>query len=363
MSVLVTDADRALELALADGSRDVVRIDDVRAELAKLDTLPQVSKAIDKYAALRTCCRKAGLSLEIVNLAAEARLLAERAAGRMLAETHKHLGGRPNSRTGDTKSPVSYAELGIHKKQASRWQQIASLPTEQFESELTELKASGREITTNHFLKLAARQRTSESIVAGVVAGGGEFVTSLDDLVEQGRTFATVYCDPPWRYENTASRGAAENHYDTLSLEQICAEPVPQLAAEQCLLHLWTTSPFLRDAFQVLDAWGFEYVSQFVWVKPQLGLGNYYRNSHELLLLGVKGGAGIPVSKRVRSWMEFPRGAHSAKPDAVREMVETISPAPRLEMYGRGVSDGWTTYGNQLLAGALRQEAGSWLCQ
>ncbi len=110
-----------------------------------------------------------------------------------------------------------------------------------------------------------------------------ETVASLHELVERGRKFPTIYADPPWPYENKASRGAAENHYPTLSISEICAEPIPQLAEEDAHLHLWTTNAFLREAFDVVEAWGFQYKSCFVWLKPQIGMGNYWRVSHEFL--------------------------------------------------------------------------------
>lgn len=91
----------------------------------------------------------------------------------------------------------------------------------------------------------------------------------------------------PWDYDNRASRGAARNHYRTMTLDEIRAEPVPDLAYQQAHLHLWTTNGFLHEAIDLIGAWGFEYKSCFVWLKPELGCRNYWRVSHEFLLLGV----------------------------------------------------------------------------
>lgn len=87
----------------------------------------------------------------------------------------------------------------------------------------------------------------------------GESVPSLQKLVKQGRTFPTVYADPPWPYENEASRAAAVNHYPTMSIDAICAEPVQHLVEDNAHLHLWTTNAFLHQAFDVIDAWGFRF--------------------------------------------------------------------------------------------------------
>ena len=82
--------------------------------------------------------------------------------------------------------------------------------------------------------------------------------TNLTPLVDAGVRFRTVYADPPWQYSNIASRGAANNHYTTLGVKEICAEPVGELVDDDAHLHLWTTSGFLREAFTVIEAWGFQ---------------------------------------------------------------------------------------------------------
>lgn len=176
-----------------------------------------------------------------------------------------------------------------------------------------------------------------------------EVVDSLTALVAAGRKFGTIYADPPWEYDKRVGRAAASRHYRTMSLTDICAEPVAQLVEENAHLHLWTTNGFLRDAFEVIEAWGFHYKSCFVWVKPQLGVGNYWRVSHEFLLLGVRGS--LPFADRCqRSWLEATRTAHSHKPGIIRCLIEKVSPPAYLELYGREEihEPGWTVYGNQV---------------
>jgi N6-adenosine-specific RNA methylase IME4 len=174
-------------------------------------------------------------------------------------------------------------------------------------------------------------------------------VRDLDRLVQSGARFSTIYADPPWPYTNTAARGAAENHYRTLSLAQIRSEPVRALAAEAAHLHLWTTNAFLSEAFEVIRAWGFRYKSCLVWIKPQLGMGNYWRVSHEFLLLGVRGNLRFQDHK-CRSWQSAYRTIHSRKPFLFRKLIERVSPGPYLELYGREEQPdcGWTVYGNQV---------------
>lgn len=172
-------------------------------------------------------------------------------------------------------------------------------------------------------------------------------VAELRSLIGQGRTFGTIYADPPWKYGNQATRSATDNHYPTMSVEEIAALPVKELAAEDCHLHLWTTNAFLFDCKQIMEAWGFEYKSTFVWVKPSMGIGNYWRVSHEFLLLGVRGSAPF-LDHSQMSWARLDRTKHSEKPEAVRRMIELVSPAPRLELFGRRVAGGWTVWGNEI---------------
>ena len=174
-------------------------------------------------------------------------------------------------------------------------------------------------------------------------------VRDLEILIRRNTKFSTVYADPPWPYSNTAARGAAENHYRTMPLEAIRNEPVSQLVADQAHLHLWTTNAFLREAFDVIRAWGFKYKSCLIWTKPQLGMGNYWRVSHEYLLLGVRGN--LPFQDHTcRSWQSARRTVHSRKPFLFRGLIEQVSPGPYLELYGREEhpNSGWTVYGNQV---------------
>lgn len=163
-----------------------------------------------------------------------------------------------------------------------------------------------------------------------------------------GRKFGTVYADPPWSYSNQSTRAAAQGEYPGMSVDALSALPISALVADDAHLHLWTTNAFLFDAKKILEAWGFEYRSCFVWVKPRMGLGNYWRVSHEFLVFGLRGRGGF-ADKGLMSWAEIDRPEeHSRKPERVREMIERASPGPRLELFGRRVAEGWTVWGNDI---------------
>jgi N6-adenosine-specific RNA methylase IME4 len=178
-------------------------------------------------------------------------------------------------------------------------------------------------------------------------------------VVPDGK-FSTFVVDPPWQYGNTSTRGAAENHYGTMTIEELCAlDVVPSRAADESHLYLWTTAGHLPEAFKVMEAWGFEYKTYLVWVKPQMGMGNYFRVSTELVLFGVRGG--MRTQRRdVKNYFESKRGKHSAKPPMFHDLVQSCSPGPYLELFSRCSADqmltgcqcskcrlGWTVWGNQ----------------
>lgn len=206
-------------------------------------------------------------------------------------------------------------------------------------------------LSRKQVLELIDRARNPDD---GSYDVGREYCTT-DDLealaqqVESGARapFGTVYADPAWQYGNQGTRGSTGDHYVGMTVEQICALPVSRLAAEQSHLHLWTTNAFLFDAQRVMQAWGYTYKSCYIWVKPQIGMGNYWRVSHEFLLLGVRGNLTF-AANNLRSWGEFRRGQHSAKPEQIRDLIHVASPGPRVELFARRAVEGWTCWGNEI---------------
>ena len=182
-------------------------------------------------------------------------------------------------------------------------------------------------------------------------------VEDLSVLSDRGDRFATIYADPPWQYGNQATRASTDNHYSTMSVDEICNLPISRLATENAHIHLWTTNAFLHDAMtRVLPAWGFEYKSMFIWAKTQIGMGNYWRVSHEICLFGIRGS--LPFHDRAqRSWQEWPRTQHSAKPHQMYELIEQVSPGPYLELFARRQRKGWTSWGNEIERDLFFKEA------
>ncbi len=164
-----------------------------------------------------------------------------------------------------------------------------------------------------------------------------------------------IVADPPWpeRGGGKIARGA-NRHYRLRPRAQILtdmlASPVWRPARSGCHLWLWATSNHLQDAFWLMEELGFRFVSSAVWIKEgKIGLGQYLRHLHELLLLGRMGETMLPPHEvRPPSVIFAPRRGHSIKPYEAFEVIEAVSPGPRLEMFARCRRSGWDCWGDEL---------------
>jgi N6-adenosine-specific RNA methylase IME4 len=170
------------------------------------------------------------------------------------------------------------------------------------------------------------------------------------------RKYGAIVADPEWRFEpwsrETGMDRAADNHYPTSCLEVIKSRDVASIAAKDCVLFLWATIPMLPHALAVMEAWGFDYKTNHVWVKDKMGTGYWNREQHELLLIGTRGN--IPCPAPGEQWSSVfmaPRGKHSEKPEQVLEMIEEYYPnLPKIELNRRGAPrPDWSCWGNEAL--------------
>ncbi len=181
--------------------------------------------------------------------------------------------------------------------------------------------------------------------------------------------FKVIYCDPPWSYDDKClHRGGALRHYETMSLKDICALPVRDLADESCALFMWATFPKLFEAKSVFEAWDFEYKTcAFVWIKTNKrmnldqqsffpvdsfdsfwGMGRWTRSNAEICLLGIRGQP-KRESASVHQLIYAPIDEHSRKPMETREkIVELCGDVPRVELFAREATEGWAIWGNEI---------------
>lgn len=171
------------------------------------------------------------------------------------------------------------------------------------------------------------------------------------DLAETAVLYPIVYCDPPWKYDySPTDNREIENHYPTMTLEEICLLPVAEIATPDSVLFLWTTSPKLAESMRVIDAWGYTYKTCMVWDKERMGMGYYARQQHELLLIATRGAVPVPEPRnRPPSVVRVRRdNEHSAKPAEFYELIERMYPdLAKIELFARNTRGGWAAWGNQ----------------
>ena len=295
--------------------------------LERANTVPAIADVRNRAEALRVYARTARLGLEAQNRCAELRLRAEWKAGRLIPALVRRGGDRRRSRD------ATLSDLGITKSQSFRWQQLAQLSEAELDEFLNSCILAGREITSGGALSL--------------VRPGGRAARSPEWT--DGGAWRTILVDPPWAFDKTATRGAAENHYPVMTVEELAALAVSSLGATSgCHCYLWAVNAHLSDAFELLEAWGFQYRTTITWCKPGLGVGSWYRGSTEHLLFATKGS--LPARRAdVGTWFEASRTRrHSEKPARAFEIVESMSPGPYLELFARARRAGWDAWGGEL---------------
>jgi len=323
-------------------SVSLATIDRASKMLAEASSLEDIKAVHDIAQAAVEYAKAARLGAEAARHAAAVKLRAERKAGELLAGLERDGGestqfGRP---TLDAREPSPYAAAlagsGTTRQDANRWQQVAEVPANEFDSYLD--KAA--ELTTAGLLReyvRAAQSREREN-------RAGQTVT-----VPTG-TYRCIVIDPPWPVQKIARevrprQGVVD--YPTMTVEQIAELPVGDLTADDgCHLYLWTTHKHLPNALRLFDEWGVKYQCLMTWVK-NVGFTPFsWMYSTEHVLFGRVGSLDVE-HKGLRLDFAAKVREHSRKPDEFYALVREASPGPRLEMFAREERDGFTTWGNE----------------
>lgn len=168
-------------------------------------------------------------------------------------------------------------------------------------------------------------------------------------MKKTAKKMKVIYADPPWDVAQHGARGAIQK-YNLMTPEDIEAMPIADLADDNSTLLLWVTNAALPAGLKVMKAWGFRYVTNAVWDKYYMGLGNYFRGTHEILLHGVRGTAPFKFRGQ-RSTLLFPRQDHSHKPEEMIPLIERILDGPYLELFARQRPNShadWSVWGNEI---------------
>jgi len=201
----------------------------------------------------------------------------------------------------------------------------------------------------SEFLGLAEKESMSVRSLRDAVAQYKRRQQEEIRLANEPEKYSIILADPAWEYDFSRSDSREiDNQYLPSTMSDMKRLRPP--AADNCVLFMWGTSPKLREAFDLIESWGFEYKTCAVWVKDKIGMGYYFRQRHELLLVAARGSVQLPdPSIRPDSVFEAPRTEHSEKPIVVYELIELMYPGyKKLEMFARNTREGWDSWGDEV---------------
>ena len=326
----------------------LIKYDEAKRALAEAVRLDEVLRIRDFGEALAAAGRIARDG-DLLRDAIELRVRAERRCGELIAQMRAR--GELAGNGGDRKSVsretrLILSDVGITHDQSARYCALAARDGTEFEALIVarQKQAVGAaEISRDE--KQAEKKRSREA---------RERTLAVLQRALPSKKYGVIYADPAWRFEvfsrNTGMDRAADNHYSTMGVDEICALDVASIAAADSVLFMWVTAPFLRHGFRVIEAWGFDYVSRFVWAKDRVGNGYWVRDDAEELLIGKRGNVPAPaMGDQFTAVQRAPVGAHSAKPERFAEIIESYFPhLPKIELNRRGAPRaGWDAWGNE----------------
>lgn len=333
----------------------LIRYEAARAALADARSVDEVKDIHDKAEAMRAYARMAN-DTQLEMDSAELRLRAERRLGVMLTAEKMagRLGPGQPKKNGNENEPffrVKLDDIGIDKQLSSRSQKVGGIGEQAFEAVVANVRQRIADQDGRVSLDITAvdkKERRAER----------ERDLAAKQTELPNKRYGVIYADPEWRFEvysrDTGLDRAADNHYPTSGTDAICARPVSEIAADDCVLFLWATVPMLPDALRVMATWGFEYKSHCIWAKDRIGTGYWFRNQHELLLVGTKGSVPAPaMGTQIASLVDAPVSKHSEKPDTFYDLIERYFPnLPKIELNARAARPGWDAWGYEAPAEA-----------
>jgi N6-adenosine-specific RNA methylase IME4 len=324
-------------------SYNLVEWDKIRTQIEEAKDIQTLSSMSDSLEAMRVWAKQSKQSLEVQNKIAEYRLRIERKKGEWLKDNIR-VGNPSGSNQYTELSTVTtiptLADIGISRDESSKAQMIAKLDNEQFENYIEETKATNKEVTLSEAVRLAKQIIREEKIDEQIEEIEKENLELPDGL------FDVIVIDPPWNYgtkyspESPMSRVA--NPYPEMTQEQLLKIILP--AKDDCVLWLWTTNGFMKDAYELLEEWGFAPKTILTWNKVNFGIGYWLRNVTEHCILAVKGSP-VWTNKTYSTLLTEKRTEHSVKPESFYKMVDDICVGRKLDYFARKKREEWDVFG------------------
>lgn len=319
-----------------NGENSIVLMTKAEAMLAEANTIQKAKELKNMALTAAEWAKRKGLGERAVNHAKGYALEAERKIGEMIRAGQRAgeiaKPGQPRIIPDGNNSPAKLSEINLTPKESHRAQILAEIPRETFD----EVKAGEKTITE------VKRELKKQEV-------------SAQPPMPDDR-FRVVYADPPWKYGDTRegldkwAATAAEDHYPTMSIEELCALPVKKIAADNSVLFMWVTSPLLAECWPVIESWGFKYKASFIWDKVRHNFGHYNSVRHELLLVCTRGSCLPDGESNSDSVVSIERNArHSEKPGEFIDLIESMyRTGKKIELFSRKRREGWESWGNEV---------------
>lgn len=240
-------------------------------------------------------------------------------------------------------------EIGFTQKQAEQLQQMAKNPAA-VHAAMVKAKENGDIVSQSSVMKeiQETKRKEKEQRQEEKRTENSAKIEKLSTPLDAQGLFQTIVIDPPWDWGDEGDFnqfGRAKPEYKTMPFEEIKNLPVEKIADENCHLYLWVTNRSLPKAFELVNAWNFRYITCLTWIKPSIGMGNYFRGNTEQVIFAVKGSQPLKRHDVGTSFLA-PRGKiHSEKPDEFYRLVESCSYAPFIDIFGRKNRENWSVWG------------------
>ena len=323
---------------------ELVKYEEARHALQICATVDEAKNIMDKTAALSAYAKQIN-DKDMERWLSEMKLRAMRRVGELTSKIEKAVNRHSTLLTGEKSKKEAIKNAGLTIPTVGRYEKLAKIPEKEFEAVINAAKKKTESVTFSSFDRPEKAKESKAERVEKI-----NEISQGNETLELEKTYPVIYADPPWQYAHSETDSRKiENHYPTMTLDEICNMPVSNISAKDSILFLWTTSPKLEEGLKVLNSWGFKYTTCAIWDKQKKGLGYYFRQNHEILLIGKRGNIPTPDPKdRPDSIVSIPKDKHSAKPLEFHQIIENMYPDfSRIELFCRDPQPKWDVWGNQ----------------